>query len=129
MIAPVLHKRCVSIAALLALPVMAFAQAAPRHPVVCAEGVHIYQNRTDLKAPYDTLDLPPAPPVRVTSPQEAEAAERALRERVGKAGGNAVLVMVEPVDMPDGTKRLRRTVVPLFIPAEADRAAAACRKP
>ena len=44
--------------------------------------------------PRDTLTIPPADgSVRVSSPEEAEAAELALRERAGSVGATSVLVI------------------------------------
>src|SRR4051812_1298743 len=58
--------------------------SAAKHPVVCAKGVRMFTDKSQIPVPHDTLALPLADgPIRVTSPEEAEAAELALRARAG----------------------------------------------
>lgn len=116
----------------LALSVTAGAQdkpaPKPAHPVVCAAGVRIYTDKAQVPAPYDTLTIPaPDGPVRVTSEEEAEAAELAMRGRAGSVGATAVLVTDERTEDADGV-RLHRSVLGLYIPADSARAQRACAK-
>jgi hypothetical protein len=71
--------------------------------------------------------MPPADgPVRVTSPEEAEAAELAMRGRAGSVGATGVLVTDEVSD-EGGQQRIRRSVTALYVPADSARAQAACK--
>src|SRR5512133_1788221 len=77
----------------------AAAPAKTRQPAVCAKGVRIYTDKSQVPVPHDTLTMPPADgPVRVTSPEEAEAAELAMRGRAGSVGANGVIVTDEVSD-------------------------------
>jgi len=105
----------------------AAAAAKPKHPVVCAKGVRVYTDRAQVPTPHDTVTIPPADgPIRVTSPEEAEAAEMALRGRAGSAGANAVLV-VDEVSGDADAQRVRRSATGLFVPADSVRALQACK--
>jgi hypothetical protein len=101
--------------------------AKPKHPVVCAKGVRVYNDRSQVPTPHDTVSIPPADgPIRVTSPDEAEAAELALRGRAGSVGANAVLV-VDVVSDDGGALRVRRSATGLFVPADSARALQMCK--
>jgi hypothetical protein len=122
---------CAAAAALLLIAATAGAQTAspaPTHPAVCGAGVRVYHQKSDIPVPYDTVSLPPAPPIRVTSMEEAEAAEVALRERAGAAGANGVLIVEESTDEPDGNVRMHRSVTAVYAAADSAHAAAACKK-
>ena len=103
------------------------AAAKPKHQPICAKGVRVYNDRGQVPAPHDTLAIPPADgPIRVTSPEEAEAAEMALRGRAGSVGATAVLV-VDEVSGDGDSQRVRRSATGLFVPADSARAIAACK--
>ena len=109
------------------------AQAAAEHPAkmrqpaVCARGVRMYTDKSQVPAPHDTLTLPPADgPIRVTSPEEAEAAELALRGRAGSVGATGVLVTDE-ISGDGDNQRMRRTAVAVYVRADSARAQAACK--
>jgi hypothetical protein len=105
----------------------ATAAAKPKHPVVCAKGVRVYSDRSQVPTPHDTVAIPPADgPIRVTSAEEAEAAEMALRGRAGSAGANSVLVIDEVSGNAD-SQSVRRTATGLFVPADSARALQACK--
>jgi len=105
----------------------ATAAAKPKHPVVCAKGVRVYTDKSQVPMPHDTVAIPPADgPIRITSPDEAEAAEMALRARAGSAGANSVLV-VDEVSGEADSQRVRRTATGLFVPADSARALQACK--
>jgi hypothetical protein len=94
---------------------------------VCAKGVRVYNDRSQVPTPHDTVSIPPADgPIRVTSPDEAEAAELALRGRAGSVGANAVLV-VDEVSDDGGAQRVRRSATGLFVPADSARALQMCK--
>lgn len=120
------------IAPALALPVAAQAQHAgsappPAHAKVCADGVVEYYSKGDIPTPYDTLVMPPGEPVRVTSPEEAEAAQRLMRERAGSVGATGILVLEERTDDGMGRVQMSRSLTPVFAPSDTARAYAACR--
>jgi len=101
---------------------------APRHPRVCAAGVRTYTSITQVPTPFDSLTMPPASgPIRVTSPAEAEAADRAMHERAGSVGATGVVVSDVTEDVGGGM-RIRRSVLPVFVSADSARAQQACRK-
>ena len=103
------------------------AAAKPKHQPICAKGVRIYNDRGQVPTPHDTLEIPRADgPIRVTSPEEAEAAELALRARAGSVGATAVLV-VDEVSGDGDSQRVRRSATGLFIPSDSARAIAACK--
>ena len=103
------------------------AAAKAKHPVVCAKGVRVYTDKAQVPVPHDTVTIPPADgPIRITSPDEAEAAELALRGRAGSAGANAVLV-IDEVSGDADAQRVRRTATGLFVPADSVRALQACK--
>jgi hypothetical protein len=97
----------------------------PRHPDVCAEGVRIYEDRAKLPAQRDSIVIPrPAGgQIRVSSPEEAEAAEMALRERAGSVGVTSLLILTET-----DNDTVRRSVTGFFIAADSVRAAGICKK-
>ena len=101
--------------------------AKAKHPAICAKGVRVYTDRSQLPTPHDTLSIPPADgPIRVTSPEEAEAAELALRERAGSVGATGVLV-VDEVSGDGDSQRVRRSATGVFVPADSARALQACK--
>ena len=101
---------------------------AAKHTPVCAKGVRVYTERSQVPTPFDTLEVPPTDgPVRVTNDQEAEAAELALRARAGSVGATAVLITDEVLEQGDGDRRVRRSVTGLFVPSDSARAQAACK--
>jgi len=99
----------------------------PKYPVVCGKGVRVYTERAQLPAKRDSLAMPPAKPVRVTSPEEAEAAEFAMRERAGSVGATSLLVVTKQTDEADGV-RMERSVSAFFIPSDSAAAQQACKK-
>ena len=104
------------------------ARPAVKHTPVCAKGVKVYTDRSQIPVPFDTLEVPPPDgPVRVSNEQEAEAAELAMRGRAGSVGANAVLVTDDAQEDADGNRRVRRTVTGIFIPADSVRAQQACK--
>jgi hypothetical protein len=119
-------------ACLAGLTATAAAQSAsaPRHPVVCAQGVRIYDDRAQLPAKRDSIEIPPPPggPVRVSSPEEAEAAEMALRERAGLVGVTSLLIITETENDGPDMQRMRRSVSGFFVAADSARAAGICKK-
>jgi hypothetical protein len=101
--------------------------AKAKHPAICAKGVRVYTDRSQLPTPHDTLSIPPADgPIRVSSPEEAEAAELALRGRAGSVGATGVLV-VDDVSGDGDSQRVRRTATGVFVPADSARALQACK--
>jgi hypothetical protein len=102
-------------------------QQAPRHPRVCADGVRQYADVSQVATPYDSLVMPPGPPVQVTNPAEAEAAERTIRERAGSVGATGLVVNEVTEETAEGIT-VRRSVFPVFVVADSARAQAACRK-
>ncbi len=115
----------------LAAPTATRAQAAPARelPKVCAAGVREFYSRAELSMPYDTLVMPPADgPVRVTSPEEAEAAQRMMREKAGSVGATGLLVQEQTTDDGMGRVQMRRSLTPIYAPSDTARAYAACRK-
>jgi hypothetical protein len=101
-----------------------------RHPAVCAQGVRIYNDRAQLPAKRDSLVIP-APPggqIRVSSPEEAEAAEMALRERAGSIGVTSLLILTETENDGPDMQRMRRSVAGFFIAADSVRAAGICKR-
>jgi hypothetical protein len=99
----------------------------PRHPQVCAAGVRTYSSLAEVPTPYDSLRLPPGPPIRVTSPAEAEAAEQAVRAQAGAVGATGLVVTEETESDPMGAMRVRRRVLPVFVASDSARAQQACR--
>jgi hypothetical protein len=99
-----------------------------KHAPICAQGVKVYTDRSQIPVPFDTLEVPaPDGPVRVTNEQEAEAAELALRGRAGSVGATGVLLTDEVQEDNDGNRRVRRAVKGLFVPADSARAHGACK--
>ena len=99
----------------------------PKHTPVCSRGVRVYMDRAQVPVPHDTLTMPPADgPVRVTSAEEAEAAELAMRGRAGSVGANAVLIADETTES-GGEVRMHRSVTAIFVPSDSARAIAACK--
>jgi len=101
---------------------------APKHTPICAKGVRVYTERSQVPVPFDTLEVPrPDAPIRVTNEQEAEAAELAMRGRAGAVGATGVLVTDEVQETGDGERRVRRNVLGVFVPADSARAQQACK--
>jgi len=127
MVRPISVARVFFVAAALAgFAVRAGAQTAkPRHPAVCAEGVRIYEDRAKLPVQRDSIAIPPPPggQVRVNSPEEAEAAELALRARAGAAGVTSLLILTET-----DNDTVRKSVTGFFIAADSVRAVGICKK-
>ena len=97
------------------------------HPPVCAKGVRVYTDKSQIPIPFDTLRMPPAAgPIRVTSPEEAEAAELEMRGRAGSVGATGVLVTLETTE-ENGMQRMRRSVSALFVRADSAHAQQACK--
>jgi hypothetical protein len=114
------------------MPVAARAQQAsapapPAHPKVCAEGVREFYSKAEIPTPYDTLVMPPSEPVRVTSPDELEAAQRQMRAQAGSVGATGLLVLEERTDDGMGRVEMHRSVTPVFAASDSARAYAACR--
>jgi len=98
-----------------------------KHAPICAKGVKVYTDRSQVPVPFDTLEVPrPDAPVRVTNEQEAEAAELAMRGRAGSVGATGILVTDE-VQEDGGNRQVRRSVKGLFVPADSARAHQACK--
>lgn len=106
------------------------APATQRHPAVCAEGVRIYNDRAQLPAVRDSIVIPPPPggQIRVSSPEEAEAAEMALRARAGSVGATSLLIITETENDGPDMQRMRRSVAGFFIAADSARAVGICKK-
>jgi hypothetical protein len=99
----------------------------PKHPTVCAKGVRLFNDKRQIPVPYDTLPLPPADgPIRVTSPEEAEAAELALRGRAGSVGATGLLVTDEVTD-DGGSQRISRQATAVYVSSDSARAQQACK--
>jgi hypothetical protein len=112
------------------VPFVARAQQAAMpaaHPKVCAEGVREFYSKADIPTPYDTLVMPPSEPIRVSSPEEAAAAERLVREKAGSVGATGLLVLEERTDDGMGRVEMHRSVTPVFAASDSARAYAACR--
>ena len=102
--------------------------AAPRaRAPLCAAGVRKYERWADVPAPFDSVRLPRGEPIRVTSPEEAEAAERQLLERAGRAGATGIVVVDESSETGGGME-VRRSVTGVFVRADSARAYRACTK-
>jgi hypothetical protein len=101
-------------------------RAQATHPAVCAKGVRTYNNIRDVPAPFDSLKLPSGPPIRVSSPEEAEAADVEMHRRAGVMGATGLVVM-EVVDDDGASRTVHRQVIPVFVPADTARAYGACR--
>ena len=98
-----------------------------QHPAVCAAGVRDYGSLAEVPAPYDTLRLPPGPPIRVHSEDEARAAEQLIHQQAGSVGATGLVTFEEQEDDGSGTVRVRRRVLPVFVPSDTARAYAACK--
>jgi hypothetical protein len=75
----------------------------------------------------DAVRLAAAParePIRVTSPEEAEAAQQRILERAASVGANGLVFVDEGT--PEGG--LRRNVVAVFVRADSARSYKACGK-
>lgn len=99
---------------------------APRHSPVCADGVRSYDRLADVPAPFDTLRMPPGPPIRVNNEDEAREAERMIRERAGSVGATGIVIADVTVDDGSGGVVMRRSVTPVFVASDSVRAQAAC---
>jgi len=113
------------------LPIIWFAfsvglQGPTTHPVVCAKGVRTYDSLKEVSAPFDTLKLLPHAPVRVTSQEEADAAEAQMMTDAGKVGATG-LVITEVVEENGNSRSVHRQVIPVFVPSDTARAYGACR--
>src|SRR3954468_19818991 len=121
-------RRALVLAALLtcaAIIPAAGQSSAPKLAPVCAKGVRIFTERSDIPVPFDTLSIPrPDGPVRVSSPEEAEAAELALRARAGSVGATGVLITDVRTEDANGMQ-LRRQVTGLYVRADSAKAQAA----
>ena len=119
-------------AAIVLASAAAAAQAAAPRPAagrapVCAKGVRVFTEKAQVPVPFDTLRVPPSDgPVRVTSPEEAEAAELALRARAGSVGATGVL-LTDEVTESNGEQRMRRSVMGVYVRADSARAQQACK--
>ncbi|MEP6618601.1 MAG: hypothetical protein ABJE47_04785 [bacterium] len=123
--------RALCIAALSVAGARSAIAQAPKSPAarppVCAKGVRVFTEASQVPVPYDTLRMPPADgPVRVTSPEEAEAAELAVRGRAGSVGATGILI-VDQSSEENGMTRMRRSVTALYVAADSARAQLACR--
>lgn len=98
----------------------------PRTPT-CAAGIRTYESWPEVPTPFDSLRLPPGEPIRVTSPEEAQAAQQKIRERAASVGATG-LVLVDVTTESGGEVQMRRSVVPVFVPADSARAHKACGK-
>jgi hypothetical protein len=96
-------------------------------PAVCTDGVALYNNLGSVPTPFDTLTMPPSEPIRVSSPEEAAAAERMILQRAGSVGATGVLMTTVEEETADGL-RMHRSVTPVFAASDTTRAYAACRK-
>ena len=101
-------------------------QGPAKHPVVCGKGVRTYDSLKEVPAPFDTLKLPPHAPVRVTSQEEAEAAEAQMMTDAGKIGATG-LVVTEVVEENGNSRSVHRQVIPVFVPSDTARAYGACK--
>jgi hypothetical protein len=105
----------------------AAAKPGASHPPVCGKGVRLFTEKSQVPVPFDTLRVPPSDgPIRITSPEEAEAAELALRTRAGSVGATGVLVS-DVVSDDGGMQRMSRSVIGVFVPADSERAQLACK--
>jgi hypothetical protein len=100
---------------------------AARRAPTCAAGVRRYGSWPEVPTPFDSLRLPPTEPIRVTSPEEAQAAEQKLLERAASVGATG-LVIFDESSGSGGEMELRRRVVPVFVRADSARAFKACGK-
>jgi hypothetical protein len=72
--------------------------------------------------------MPPSPgQIRVSSPEDAEAAELAIRERAGSVGATSILVVDVTTD-DGGGQRVQRSVSAYFVPSDSARAQQTCGK-
>ncbi|MEO7086899.1 MAG: hypothetical protein ABI442_14305 [Gemmatimonadaceae bacterium] len=102
--------------------------AKPKHPTVCAQGVRVFNDPSQAPTPRDTVEVPPPDaPVRVTSPEQAEAAEMAMRGRAGSVGATGVIV-TDQVEENGGERRVFRSLIGIFAPADSAKAQQACKK-
>jgi hypothetical protein len=100
---------------------------AQKHPIVCAKGVRMFSDKSQIPIPHDTLALPPTDgPIRVTSPEEEEAAEKALRARAGSVGATGLLVTDEVIE-DGGMQRVSRQATAVYVPSDSARAQQACK--
>ncbi|HEY2806362.1 MAG TPA: hypothetical protein VGI92_10955 [Gemmatimonadales bacterium] len=99
---------------------------APHRTVVCAAGVRTYDRLADVPAPFDTLRMPPGPPMRVNNDDEAREADRLIRERAGSIGATGIVIADVTDDDGTGGMRVHRSITPVFVAADTVRAQAAC---
>lgn len=98
------------------------------HGPVCADGVRRYVALDSVPTPFDTLTMPRGAPIRITSPDQEQAAERQMMERAGSVGATGVVVHDEVLDGGAGMRRVSRRVIPVFVPSDSARAQAVCRR-
>ncbi len=110
-----------------AIILMAFAASQQPHPAVCAAGVREYGSLSEISTPYDTLRMPPGPPLEVHNEDEARAAEQQMKQRAGSVGATGLVSYDQEDDDGSGGRRLRRSVMAVFVPADTARAYGACR--
>jgi len=101
-------------------------QGPAKYPVVCGKGVRTYSNLKEVPTPFDTLKLPPHAPVRVTSQEEADAAEAQMMTDAGKIGATG-LVITEVVEEDGNSRSVHRQVIPVFVPSDTARAYGVCK--
>lgn len=100
---------------------------APKPTPICATGVLMYTDLKQVPAPYDTLTMPEMPgQMRVTSEEEAAAAELAMRGRAGSVGATGVVVS-DVTEEEGGNMRIRRSVTAVRSPSDTLRALKACK--
>ncbi len=99
-----------------------------KHAPVFAEGVKQYDGFASVPTPYDTLQMPPSPgPIRVTSEEEARAADLEIRKRAGSVGATGIVVS-DKVEEDGGARRVQRQSTAIFVRADSARAYKACVK-
>ncbi len=114
-------------AAAIALVLGTIAASQQPHPAVCAAGVRDYGSLSEITTPYDTVRLPPGPPIQVTNEDEARAAQQQMKQRAGSVGATGLVTYDQEDDDGSGARRMRRTVMAVFVPADTARAYGACR--
>ena len=100
-------------------------QGPTKHPVVCGKGVRTYNSLKEVPNPFDTLKMPPHAPVRVSSPEEADAAQAQMMADAGKVGATG-LVVEEVTEDNGGGMMVHRQVIAVFVPSDTARAYGAC---
>ena len=125
-----------SLSAALALAALAWAPSAraqqvtkdaPARTPLCAAAVRKYQGWAEVPTPFDSVRLPTRDPIRVTSPDEAAAAEQKLIERAASVGANGIVVFDESTETGGGVQ-MRRNVAGVFVRPDSARSYKACGK-